>query len=63
MFSARHGSSAESAVVEKFVGLIWDQSDVFTVHICSARAQIEPLKSSLLFPFWRDDFENVSNQS
>ena len=32
-------------------GFIWDLSDVFGVHICSARAQIQYLKSSLIVHF------------
>jgi len=33
-------------IVEKFLGIIWDQWYVFMKHICSARAQIQPLKFS-----------------
>ena len=30
-----------------FLGIIWDLWDVFTVHICSARAQIQFLRDEL----------------
>ena len=41
-----------------FLGFIWDLSDVFTVYICSTRVQMQYLKSSIDFTFWRDDFQN-----
>ena len=33
------------------LGYIWDLSDVFTMHSCSARAQMQYLKSSLIVHF------------
>jgi len=47
-----YGSWTEIAVLlRNFLGFIWDLSDVFTVHICSARAQVQSLKSSLIVHF------------
>ena len=40
-----YGSWTEIAVVLSICsGLIWDLSDVLTVHMCSARAQIQYFK-------------------
>ena len=42
-----YSSWTEIAVLMRNVlGFIWDLSDVFTAHICPARAQIQSLKSS-----------------
>ena len=47
-----YGSWTEIAVLlRNFLGYIYDLSDVFMVHICSARAQIQYLKSSLIVHF------------
>ena len=46
-----YGSIA--VLLRDILGFIWDLSDVFTVHICLAKAQI-----LIYFPFWSDDFEN-----
>ena len=35
-----------AVLLRNFKGFIWDLSDVFTVHICSARAKMQSLKSS-----------------
>ena len=44
---ARHGSWADNAVLKRnLLDFIWDLSDVFMVHICSGRAQIQSVKSS-----------------
>jgi len=55
-----YGSWTEIAVLlRNCLGFVWDLSDVFTVQICSARAQIQYLKSSWIdCLFGRDDFEN-----
>ena len=51
------GSWTEIAVLlRNFLGFIWDPSDVFTVHICSARAQMQSFKTSWIV---HDDFENL----
>ena len=49
------GSSTEIAI-EQNLGLIWEISDLFTAHICSAS-----LTANAIFKdcsFWRDGFEN-----
>ena len=51
----------DSSIVENFLEIIWDLCDVFTVHICSARAQIQSLKSLWIVNFLRDDFEKLFN--
>jgi len=41
-----YGSWTESEVLwRNILGIIWDLWDVFKVHICSVRAQIQSLKS------------------
>ena len=53
-----YGSWTENVVLWRFfLEIIKDLFDVFTVHICSARAQIQSLKFSYIV-FLRDDFEN-----
>ena len=47
-----------AVLLRNFLGFIWDLSDVFTVYICSTRVQMQYLKSSIDFTFWRDDFQN-----
>ena len=47
------------------LGIIWDQWDVFTVHICSAWAQIQSLKSSTIVYFrwvWESAFNILFNK-
>ena len=44
--SGRQCMVVECSIVEKFLGIVWELWDVFTVQICSARAQIQSLKSS-----------------
>ena len=42
-----YGSWTENEVLWRNVlGIIWDLWDVFTVHICSARSQVQSLKTS-----------------
>ena len=48
-----YGICTEIAVLlRNFLDFIWNLSDVFTVHICSARAQIQSLKSLFIFEGW-----------
>ena len=65
---AMYGSWSEIGVLlRKLLGIIWDPSDVFTVHICSARAQMRSFKSlegwfweSVLFKLFNDDHEKCN---
>ena len=52
-----YDSWTESEVLwRNILGIIWDLWDVFMVHICSVKAQIQSLNSYR--SFLRDDFEN-----
>ena len=43
---------ADNAVLKRnLLGFIWDLSDVFMVHICLGRAQIQSVKSSSIVRF------------
>ena len=47
------GSWTENKILwRNFLGIVWGLRDVFTVHICSARAQIQSLKSSQIVHIW-----------
>ena len=48
MYSSR---TAIAVYIEIFLGFIWDLSDVFMEHICSARAQMHSLKFSQIVHF------------
>ena len=57
-----YGSWTENVVLwRNFLGIIWDLWDVFTVHICSARAQIQSLIPYRLFIFEGLFWELINN--
>ena len=70
-----YGSWTENEVLWRiFLEFIWDLWDVFTVHICSARAQVQSLNphrlailegwfwKSVLFELFNDDHEKCNKQ-